>query len=428
MSAGGEQSHSGYVFVRKPPETFSYDLDGNMSTDGRWNYTWDAENQLVKVESRSDTPQASWRRVEWQYDALGRRIRQTTWMWNANSGTWQVAGDLKFISDPMLFGRHIVELNGTNNSLVRTYVWGLDLSGTMDGAGGVGGLLWVTLHTATGPAAGPHFAAYDGNGNVAALVSATAGTETARYEYGPFAEPIRLTGPAANQNPFRFSTKRTCNTTDLILYEYRAYSPRLGRWMSRDPIDESGGLNLYIFVGNMPVFRLDRDGRFWAHLHAVATALAGSRAGLSGSCILLLVAGNISTDVLPGIMNDHAYHYTRPIYEDKAAALAKSKAVMEGLIRRGCELARRGACKLGLWLIGMGLHVQQDYWSHVVGGEPVSYDPEAEKGRIAYPPDDNPNHRDHARDFDWGLAFEAAKGSFIVLLWAKYWCMGCCCN
>jgi len=46
---------------------------------------------------------------------------------------------------------------------------------------------------------------------------------------------------AAGLNPFRFSTKRTDNTTDLVLYEYRAYSPTLGRWLNRDPIGETGG-------------------------------------------------------------------------------------------------------------------------------------------------------------------------------------------
>ncbi|MDW8381933.1 MAG: RHS repeat-associated core domain-containing protein, partial [Verrucomicrobiota bacterium] len=97
---------------------------------------------------------------------------------------------------------------------------------------------WVTLHT--GPASGTYFCAYDGNGNVAALVNAQDGTESARYEYGPFAEPIRITGPASLQNPFRFSTKRTDDTTDLVLYEYRPYSPTLGRWLSRDPIGDLG--------------------------------------------------------------------------------------------------------------------------------------------------------------------------------------------
>ncbi len=76
---------AGHVFVACSPEGFSYDAGGNLLSDGRWNYTWDAENRLVKVESRSDTPQASWRRVEWTYDALGRRVRQTTWSWLVQS-------------------------------------------------------------------------------------------------------------------------------------------------------------------------------------------------------------------------------------------------------------------------------------------------------------------------------------------------------
>ena len=168
--------------------------------------------------------------------------------------------NLKFVSDPMLFGRHIVELNATNNALVRTYVWGLDLSGTMAGAGGVGGLAWVTLQTASGPASGTHFMCYDGNGNVVSLVSSTTGDVTARYEYGPFGEPIRVSGPAAALNPFRFSTKRTDNTTDLVVYEYRAYSPTSGRWLSRDPIMKAGSLNLYAFLLNDPIDDVDLFG------------------------------------------------------------------------------------------------------------------------------------------------------------------------
>ena len=93
-----------------------------------------------------------------------------------------------------------------------------------------------------------------------ALVNAANGTETARYEYGPFGEPIRVTGPAAALNPFRFSTKRTDPTTDLVLYEYRAYSPTFGRWMSRDPIGESGSEGLYAFVLNCPTSLTDSVG------------------------------------------------------------------------------------------------------------------------------------------------------------------------
>ena len=232
-----------------------------MTSDGRWNYAWDAENRLLRVQRRSDTPQGSWRRVEWQYDALGRRIRQTTSTWLMQSNLWVVTEDLKFLSDPLLFGRHVVDLNASNNVPLCSYVWGLDLSETMDRAGGVGGLLWMTLHTGSGAGVGTHFCAYDGNGNVVALASASDGSPTAGYEYGPFGEPIRVTGPAAALNPFRFSTKRTSNTEDFVLYERRLYISSLARWGSRDPAEEEvGGLNLYGFVDGNPLGTLDKLG------------------------------------------------------------------------------------------------------------------------------------------------------------------------
>ncbi|MCS7090624.1 MAG: RHS repeat-associated core domain-containing protein, partial [Limisphaera sp.] len=57
-----------------------------------------------------------------------------------------------------------------------------------------------------------------------------------------------------------FSTKRTDPTTDLVLYEYRPYSPGLGRWPSRDPIGELGGKNLYAYVANDAVNASDPVG------------------------------------------------------------------------------------------------------------------------------------------------------------------------
>ena len=44
---------TGHVFVPKTPETFTYEADGNLTLNGRWNYTWDAENRLIMVESQS---------------------------------------------------------------------------------------------------------------------------------------------------------------------------------------------------------------------------------------------------------------------------------------------------------------------------------------------------------------------------------------
>ena len=97
------------------------------------------------------------------------------------------------------------------NALVRSYTWGLDASGSMQGAGGVGGLLMVNAGSG-----GVHFPAYDLNGNVMGLVNAANGNISAKYEYGPFGEVFCSVGDMAKVNPFQFLTKYTDNETDLV--------------------------------------------------------------------------------------------------------------------------------------------------------------------------------------------------------------------
>jgi len=241
---------TGNEFVPKTPEAFSYDLDGNQTSDGRWNYTWDAENRLTKIESLTSAPSASKRKVEWTYDYQGRKVRQTTH--DGSSGSYVVTGDLKFVYDAW---HNLAELNATNNAVLRSYVWGLDLSGTTDGAGGVGGLLLLNS-----TANGVHFTAMDGNGNVVALLSADSGQQTASYEYSPFGETLRSVGSMAKENPYRFSTKRTEDTTQFIPYDFRTYRTDIGRWLSRDPIGEDGGVALYVHTQNSPVNFFDAVG------------------------------------------------------------------------------------------------------------------------------------------------------------------------
>ena len=95
---------------------------------------------------------------------------------------WQLHHKFDFIH--ALNGWNILaeRSGGTKDSFIRTYAWGTDLSGTMDGAGGVGGLLFTTLHTS-----GKTFAnGMDLNGNVTLLVSTADGKTAATYDYGPF--------------------------------------------------------------------------------------------------------------------------------------------------------------------------------------------------------------------------------------------------
>ena len=131
-------------------------------------------------------------------------------------------------------------------------------SGSLQGAGGVSGAISMTVSSGTN--AGTYFYCFGGNGNVVALVNAVDGAIAAQYEYGPFGELIRATGPMAKVNPFMFSTKFYDWETGLYYYGYRYYNPSTGRWLSRDPMEEEGGVNLYGFVSNDGVNTYDLLG------------------------------------------------------------------------------------------------------------------------------------------------------------------------
>jgi RHS repeat-associated protein len=251
-----QQATVGRSYVPPATESFTYDTDGNLTADGRWtSYVWDGENRLIEMRRDTSTPTEARQKLTFEYDHLGRRIRKTYFTY---SGGWVEQRDTTYLYD----GWNIVaEVDANNaNATLRTYVWGTDLSGNRTGAGGVGGLLWVN-NVQSGLTAGIQFAAYDGNGNVAGLFAASDGSNTARYEYGPFGEPLRLTGSLAKANPVRWSTKVTDDEGGLVYYGYRYYNPTTGRWPSRDPFAENGGLNLYGFTRNNPINYVDTDGR-----------------------------------------------------------------------------------------------------------------------------------------------------------------------
>ncbi len=131
----------------------------------------------------------------------------------------------------------------------------------MRGAGGVGGLVITETLTASGVILKTSYPAYDGNGNVTAVVENIGNTATvvATYRYDAYGQLIATTGDPS-KSAYRFSTKPYDELTGLYYYGYRYYDPVTGRWPSRDPIGESGGLNLYGMVGNDAVDSVDYLG------------------------------------------------------------------------------------------------------------------------------------------------------------------------
>ena len=71
---------------------------------------------------------------------------------------------------------------------------------------------------------------------------------------------VSATGPMADAFSIRYSSKCFDAETGLYCYGRRFYSPVLRRWITRDPIGEEGGVNLYAFCGNNATQYFDATG------------------------------------------------------------------------------------------------------------------------------------------------------------------------
>lgn len=220
---------------------YTYDDDGNIESDATWSYEYDANNRLHEMWKTGKS-------LRFEYDYMGRRVRKT--VWNNSNFTGTVASDLKFVYQGMEL---LAELDESGAPL-KSFHWGIDLSDTRGGTGGAMGLvMWRDLGSNES-----YYPSYDLNGNVTGLID-DSGDYVAWYEYDAFGKlvPTSATGSMHDENPIRFSTQYTDKETGLVYYGFRYYDPSKGRFLNRDPIGEAGGLNLYRFVGNDPVNRVD---------------------------------------------------------------------------------------------------------------------------------------------------------------------------
>ena len=155
----------------------------------------------------------------------------------------------------------IQERSGFNNHVHVTYTRGLDLSagqaglsGTFQGAGGIGGLL---ARTDTNANSALYFA--DGAGNITTLINSS-GVKQASYLYDPFGNLLAMSGPLAAANHYRFSSKEWIPLSGDYYFGFRFYTPNLQRWRNADPIGFGGGLNPHRFVFNNPAGYVDPFG------------------------------------------------------------------------------------------------------------------------------------------------------------------------
>jgi len=120
------------------PQIFSYDLNGNMTGDGSRNLAFNEENRLEEIETSAAAIAAGVpkRKSVYSYDGMGRRSRKidySGWTGSAYSTTNIHA----FTYDAWNL------IHETSTGVTNHYIWGLDLSQSLQGAGGIGGLLCV---------------------------------------------------------------------------------------------------------------------------------------------------------------------------------------------------------------------------------------------------------------------------------------------
>ena len=254
----------------------TFDGNGNLTSSGSGpaSYTYDDENQLVEMLY---TNGANTYLTELTYDGrLRLRIRQE-YIWvpcaveedpfasrmaeesslpaTTNCGNWSWTSETHYIYD----GMRVIQERDTNNVPLVSYTRGTDLSGSLEGAGGIGGLLARSEGYSAGNWTSHAFYHADGNGNVMYLVNSSQ-TLAASYRYDPFGNTTASSGTLAAANVYRFSSKEFHAGSGLYYYGYRWYAPSLQRWLNRDPIEEEGGINLYGFADNNPINEIDRLG------------------------------------------------------------------------------------------------------------------------------------------------------------------------
>jgi len=193
-------------------QMLTYDLNGNLTSDGARTYEWDAVNRLTAVTSGTH-------RSEFTYNGLNQRVT----ILEKDNGSVTSTKNLIWIPGGT---QPSEERDGSNTVTKRFYVQGEQIGGAS------------------------YYYTKDHLGSIREMADSS-GVIHARYDYDPFGRLTKISGDL--DSDFTYAGYYNHLASGLNLTLYRAYNADLGRWISRDPIAEDGGINLYTYTVNNPV-------------------------------------------------------------------------------------------------------------------------------------------------------------------------------
>jgi RHS repeat-associated protein len=338
--------------------SYSYDANGNLTWgyNSHTNYVYDDENRLVQWFSYATSfgpPASGDLRTDFVYDGLSRLRSRSEYQYIGTG--WYPNGTTYYVYD----GMRVIQERTTAPTV--SYTRGPDLSGTFEGAGGIGGLLARSTGY-TGGWTNQWFYHADGNGNITYLVDANQAL-AASYRYDPFGNTTSSSGAQTGANIYRFSSKEIHINSGLYYYGYRFYDSNSQRWLSRDPVLESGGPNLYAFAANDPLGRYDPLGQQYGPGYPMPPGYPWptSRAPIDCSGYKsfpngqkCLTCSGYKNDTYPqdgfkvceGVCEGFKDKYTGTFLQANAACVASCLIRAEGFCERIPTCAGRNCCRL----------------------------------------------------------------------------------
>jgi RHS repeat-associated protein len=217
---------------------FTYDANGNLLQDYARTYAWDAENRLLAIGYLNQPGQVT----RFKYDGLGRRIAIDE---TKSLGTSETRYGW--------CGETLCQARTSTDSVVRRYI--------AEGEEVVG--------------AGALYYSSDHLGSVRDVIVAQNGLRAKHYDYAPYGAPSTSVGSQLTWTDFRYAGLFYHQTSGLYLATNRAYDAATGRWMSRDPIMESGSVDLYSYVNARALSRIDPLGLRSELLETIAGIFTG---------------------------------------------------------------------------------------------------------------------------------------------------------